>query len=52
MSATAVAGLVGLMCAVEAGAALCSFLAGKIAETVIFCFSIAIGVVERWKLLV
>jgi hypothetical protein len=52
VGAAAVAGLVGLVCAVEARAALCGFLTGEVAETVVFCFSIAVGVVERWQMLV
>jgi hypothetical protein len=51
VGASAVTGFVGLVCAVEARAALCGFLAGEIAETVVFCFCIAVGVVERWQLL-
>jgi hypothetical protein len=52
VGARAIAGLVGLVGAVEAGAALCSFLACEITEAVVFCFGIAVGVVERWEMLV
>lgn len=48
MGASPVAGLVGLVRSVEARAAFCSFLTGEIPETVVFCLSIAVGVVERW----
>lgn len=51
MGASAIARLVCLVCAVEARAALCGFLAGEIAETVVFCFGVAVGVVERWQML-
>jgi hypothetical protein len=52
VGAGAVAGLVGLVRAVEARATLCGFLTGEVAETVVFCFGIAVGVVERWQVLV
>lgn len=52
VGACAVTRFVGLMGTVKAGASLCSFLAREIAETVVFSFGIAVGVVERWEVLV
>lgn len=52
VGARAVTGFVGLVGTVKAGAALRGFLTGEIAETVIFCFGITVGVVERWRILV
>ena len=49
MGARTVAGLVSLVGTIEAGAALCGFLACEITEAVVFCFGIAVGVVERWR---
>jgi hypothetical protein len=47
--APAVARLVGLVGAVEAGAALCCFLAREVAEAIIFRLRVGGGVVEGWK---
>lgn len=49
VGASAVAGFVGLVGAVKAGAALRGLLTSEIAETVVFCLGIAVGVVERWQ---
>lgn len=49
VGACAVARFIGLVSAVEAGAALCCFLAREVTETVVLCFGIAVGVIERWK---
>jgi len=46
VGACAVAGLVCLVGAVEAGAALAGFLARKVAQAVIFGFCVVGGVVE------
>lgn len=48
VSACAVAGLVSLVGSIEAGTTFRCFLTSKVAETVIFGFGIAVGVVERW----
>jgi hypothetical protein len=49
VGARAIAGLVGLVRAVEAGGALGRFLARKVTEAVVFCFCVGGGVVEGWK---
>jgi hypothetical protein len=51
VSAGAVAGFVGLVGAVETGAALRCFLASEVAEAVVLGFGIVVGVVERLGML-
>jgi hypothetical protein len=46
VGARAVAGFVGLVCAIEAGAAFAGFLTREVAETVVFGFRVGGGVVE------
>ena len=47
MCALPVAGFVGLVRAVEAGAAFCGFLAGEAAEAIVLGFCVGGGMVER-----
>lgn len=50
MGARAVAGLVGLMCAVKAFGAFFGFLASEVAQAVVFGLGVVRRVVEGWQI--